>query len=155
MIDSWQSINTIFEFYSIESYWSSLNVSDYNTQSIKNCAKEQKWLSIKLVKFNLSRNLKYKRCNCNLFYKGFSPLFRNNYFIPFINLSFYKIIFLFVVDDLNKFLSDFHNQINKVLWDFHNEIIELNIKSVDKSILLETFVFVDVSIEDWLRIFLT
>lgn len=155
MIDSWQSINTIFKFYSIESYRSSLNVSDYDTQCIKNRAKEQKALSIKLVKFNLSWNLKYKRCDCDLFNKGFSPLFRNNNFIPLIYLSFYEIIFLLVVDNLNKFLSDFHNQINKVLRNFDNKIIKLNIKSVDESILLETFVFVDISIKDWLGIILT
>lgn len=90
-----------------------------------------------------------------MFYKSFSSFFRDINFIPFIYLPFYKIIFLFIVDNLNKLLSNFHYQVDKILRNFYYKIIKLNLKFIDKCILLETFIFIDVCVENWFWIGLT
>lgn len=155
LIDSCQSVNTVLQFYAIETDWSTLNVSNYNTQSIENCSKKQERLSVKLIKLYFSRNLKNKRSNCDVFYEGFGSFFWDLNLIPLIHLSLNQIIFLLVVDNLHKLLCDFHNQVNKILWDFYYKIIKLDFEFVNKSILLESFIFVDVSIKDGLRFYLT
>jgi len=90
-----------------------------------------------------------------MFNKSFCSFFRNLNLVPFVNLSFYQIIFLFVINNFNKFLSNLHDQIDEILWNFHYKIIKLNLKFVYESILLESLIFIDVSIENWFWIFLT
>lgn len=83
-----------------------------------------------------------------MFDECLGTLFRHLNFVPFVNLPFNQIILLFIVNDFSKLFGHFHNQVDKILRNLDHQIIELNLKLVDESILLESFVLVDVSVED-------
>ena len=83
-----------------------------------------------------------------MFDECLGTLFRHLDLIPFVNLPLNQIILFLVVYNLSKLLGHFHNQVNKILRNLYNQVIELNLKLVDESVLLESFVLVDVRVEN-------
>lgn len=87
--------------------------------------------------------------------KCLGTLFWHLDLVPFVNLPLNQVIFLFIVNDFSKLFGHFHNQVDKILGNLDHQVIELNLKLVDESILLESFVLVDVSVEDRFGILFT
>ena len=140
MVEALNSIYTIFDDNPIEYDGSSLNIRNYNSQSVENCAEEDNTFTIELVQPQLRRYFDGKWSDDNGFDKGSAALLRRLKLFPSINFLC-DIEFLFTLGNLLELLGHLHHNFEELSTRKNDHIVHLYNNLVEEHILDKRVVY--------------